>query len=219
LRGVALSGLMIIGVKVGKKSGQVMHLHAAMHKHIAPEVRAEQARGQGVRSEDAVDRVARAKGIELWFAEPEAAAHLGAVGGGADLVDEMPDGDRRSPQADPTTDHRGGGRVGKSVGVREDRGRVAEGDGDVLPPVADVLGDIVGGHVLLAVAELRVVALHLVSSVRDMRARVPELVALVLHIMPAHPPFKHGPGDPGHVGADSNKDLASGQFREPVFQR
>ena len=52
-----------------------------------------------------------------------------------------------------------------------------------------------------------------------MSARVPELVALVLHIMPAHPPFEHGAGDAGHIGADGHKDLAAGQFREAVFQR
>jgi len=98
----------------------MVHFHSAVDQHVVPEVWADQQARDQTGGEEAVQRVAAGESVESRPAEPEAAAHLGAILCLTDLMDQAAEGDGNSLEPDTPQDHGGGPAFREACRTRED---------------------------------------------------------------------------------------------------
>src|SRR6185312_13468214 len=142
---------------------------------------------------------------DLGVPDEESAAHLAALIGGTDLVDQ-PAG--RDGQGTPT--HTGADIYGAGTLVEAKPVRVDEADGQTVQGTADVLVDV--GNVVqiaLSVGEASIGAAILTDSAELMGIRVPQLIAGGVDDVPAEPPVPHRGRDARHVGQTGHHDDAA----------
>ena len=216
---VWLRGGVIVGVERGQESGQVIHFHAAVDHHVPSQGGTQHPLRKSSGTEDPIDRVPDPQFFDSGISKPEATSHFGTAFHGANLVDEVTDGHRGSLECDLPIDRGCDPVSGGTIFAREERCRIEECDRDLLHATANVFRHVMGRHVFFAITQVGIVAAHFSGAVGHVRTGMPELVSLILHVVPAHPPFEHGAGHSGHLRSDGDKDRPVAQCGEPVLKR